>query len=84
MKNVENINQTIENENFIDENGISSNNKSGTNIIQINNNISTTQVLDSSPKAIPLVIFENGKFIIPKEAKQLLNQPSFNHIGIIV
>ena len=83
MKNVENINQTIENENFIDENGISSNNKSGTNIIQINNNILTTQVLNSSPKAIPLVIFENGKFIIPKEAKQLLNQPSFNHIGII-
>ena len=83
MKNVENINQTIENENFIDENGISSNNKSSTNTIQINNNLTTTQVLDSSPKAIPLVIFENGKFIIPKEAKQLLNQPSFNHIGII-
>ena len=83
MKNVENINQTIENENFIDENGISSNNKSGSNIIQINNNLTTTQVLDSSPKAIPLVIFENGKFLIPKEAKQLLNQPSFNHIGII-
>ena len=83
MKNVENINQTIENENFIDENGISSNNKSGTNIIQINNNLTTTQVLDSSPKAIPLVIFENGKFLIPKEAKKLLNQPSFNHIGII-
>ena len=83
MKNVENINQTIENENFIDENGISSNNKSSTNTIQINNNLTTTQVLDSSPKAIPLVIFENGKFLIPKEAKQLLNQPSFNHIGII-
>ena len=83
MKNVENINQIIENENFIDENGISSNNKSSTNTIQINNNITTTQVLDSSPKAIPLVIFENGKFLIPKEAKQLLNQPSFNHIGII-
>jgi len=83
MKNVENINQIIENENFIDENGISSNNKSSTNTIQINNNLTTTQVLDSSPKAIPLVIFENGKFLIPKEAKQLLNQPSFNHIGII-
>ena len=83
MKNVENINQIIENENFIDENGISSNNKSSTNTIQINNNITTTQVLDSSPKAIPLVIFENGKFLIPKEAKKLLNQPSFNHIGII-
>ena len=83
MKNVENINQTIENENFIDENGISSNNKSSTNTIQINNNLTTTQVLDSSPKAIPLVIFENGKFLIPKEAKKLLNQPSFNHIGII-
>ena len=83
MKNVENINQIIENENFIDENGISSNNKSSTNTIQINNNLTTTQVLDSSPKAIPLVIFENGKFLIPKEAKKLLNQPSFNHIGII-
>ena len=85
MKNLENINQIIENENMIDENGISSNNKSVTNNIQINNNnnIISSQILNSSPKAIPLVIFENGKFIIPTEAKQLLNQPSFNNIGII-
>ena len=42
-----------------------------------------TKIMNSSPKAIPLVIFENGKFIIPKEAKELLNQPSFTNIGII-
>ena len=32
---------------------------------------------------MPLVIFENGKFIIPKESKELLNKPSFTNIGII-
>ena len=77
MKNNENINQVKEEDKFLDENGISLNNKSN-----INNNISK-KVPILSPKAIPLVLFENGKFIIPQEAKQLLNQPSFNNIGII-
>ena len=77
MKNNENINQVKEEDKFLDENGISLNNKSN-----INNNISK-KIPILSPKAIPLVLFENGKFIIPQEAKQLLNQPSFNNIGII-
>ena len=77
MKNNENINQVKEEDKFLDENGISLNNKSN-----INNNISKKKPI-LSPKAIPLVLFENGKFIIPQEAKQLLNQPSFNNIGII-
>ena len=84
MKSIENINQIVEDENFSDENGISLNNKTeiNNNHISINNKI-PTQLIDSSPKAMPLVIFENGKFIIPKEAKELLNKPSFTHIGII-
>ena len=78
MTSFENINQIVEDENFSDENGISLNNKTeiNNNHININNKI-PTQIMDPSPKAMPLVIFENGKFIIPKEAKELLNKPSF-------
>ena len=84
MKSIENINQIKEGENFLDDNGISLNNKTEINNNHINiNNKMPTQIMNSSPKAIPLVIFENGKFIIPKEAKELLNQPSFTNIGII-
>ena len=84
MKSIGNINQIKEDENFIDDNGISLNNKTEINNNHINiNNKMPTQIMNSSPKAIPLVIFENGKFIIPKEAKELLNQPSFTNIGII-
>ena len=84
MKSIENINQIKEDENFLDDNGISLNNKTeiNNNYININNKM-PTQIMNSSPRAIPLVIFENGKFIIPKEAKELLNQPSFTNIGII-
>ena len=84
MKSIENINQIKEDENFLDDNGISLNNKTEINNNHINiNNKMPTQIINSSPRAIPLVIFENGKFIIPKEAKELLNQPSFTNIGII-
>ena len=84
MKSIENINQIKEDENFLDDNGISLNNKTEINNYHINiNNKMPTQIMNSSPRAIPLVIFENGKFIIPKEAKELLNQPSFTNIGII-
>ena len=84
MKSIGNINQIKEDENFLDDNGISLNNKTeiDNNHININNKM-PTKIMNSSPKAIPLVIFENGKFIIPKEAKELLNQPSFTNIGII-
>ena len=82
MKSIENINQIIEDENFNDENGISLNNKTELKETE-SNNIINTHISNSTPKALPLVLFENGKFIIPKEAKQLLNQPSFKHIGII-
>ena len=33
--------------------------------------------------ALPLVIFEEGKFIIPEEAKKLLSQENYKNIGII-
>jgi hypothetical protein len=36
-----------------------------------------------SPKAMPLVIFEDGKFIIPEQAKKLLSQKANENIGII-
>ena len=36
-----------------------------------------------SHTALPLVIFENGKFLIPEEAKKLLSQKSLKKIGII-
>ena len=43
----------------------------------------TEKYIPPKQTAIPFVTFENGKFIIPKEAKELLNQPSFTNIGII-
>ena len=59
-------------ENYLDDdNGISLN-------YHIENEYSS-----STPKAIPFVIFENGKFIVPEEAKKLLSQKSFTNIGII-
>ena len=82
MNSIENINQIIEDENFLDENGISQSNKIEIKQSEINQKINS-KVLNNPPKAIPLVLFEKDKFIIPKEAKQLLNQPSFKHIGII-
>ena len=82
MKSIDNINQIIEDENFLDENGISQNNKSGFKQAELNLKMNSN-LSNKSPKAIPLVLFEKGKFIIPNEAKQLLNQPSFKHIGII-
>ena len=83
MKRIGNINQITEDENNIDENGISSNNKTEIIYNQINNNKIPIHISNSTPKAIPLVIFDNGKFTIPNEAKELLNQPSFTNIGII-
>ena len=82
MNSIENINQIIEDENFLDDNGISQNNKKEINQNNINSKINS-QISNPTPKAIPLVLFEKDKFIIPKEAKQLLNQSSYKHIGII-
>ena len=65
-------NNSIKDEdNFLDDNGISLNYK-------IENEYNS-----STPKALPFVIFENGKFIVPDEAKNLLSQKSFTNIGII-
>ena len=58
-------------DNYSDDNGISLNNR-----IEKDYNSST-------PKALPFVLFENGKFIIPDEAKKLLSQRAFTNIGII-
>ena len=33
--------------------------------------------------ALPFVIFSDNKFIIPEEARQLLNNPKYSNIGII-
>ena len=82
MNSIENINQIIEDENFLDENGISENNKIEIQQNNINPKINS-KISSQTPKAIPLVLFEKDKFIIPNEAKQLLNQSSYKHIGII-
>ena len=37
----------------------------------------------NTPKAIPLVIFQNGKFKIPQEAHDLLTQNEYSKLGII-
>ena len=74
MKSVRSIEDTQLNDdedNFKDYNGISSSYK-------IENDFNS-----SNPKAYPFVIFENGKFIIPEEARNLLCQKSFTNIGII-
>ena len=36
-----------------------------------------------SPKALPLVIFEDGKYIIPEQAKKIISQKATENIGII-
>ena len=36
-----------------------------------------------TPKALPFVIFEDGKFIIPEQARKLLSQKAQENIGII-
>ena len=41
------------------------------------------KVSTSTPKAIPLVIFQDGKFQIPAEAHDLLTQKEYSKIGII-
>ena len=41
------------------------------------------EINSKSPKAIPFVIFEDGKFIIPEQASKLLSQKSNENIGII-
>ena len=72
MTQYKNSQQIKDLENYLDDdNGISLNNR-----IEKENSSPT-------PKAIPFVIFENGKFIIPEEAKKLLSQKSFTNIGII-
>ena len=40
-------------------------------------------VFPKKPKAIPLVLYQDNKFIIPEEAKNLLTQEEYAHIGII-
>ena len=35
------------------------------------------------PKALPLVVFQDNKFIIPDEARNLLSQSQYKNIGII-
>ena len=55
------------------------------NYLDDDNGISLNYHIENeyTPKAIPFVIFENGKFIVPEEAKKLLSQKSFTNIGII-
>ena len=57
--------------NYEDDNGISLN-------YRVESNLNSP-----TPKAYPFVIFENGKFIIPEEAKKLLTENNFTKIGII-
>ena len=63
-----------------------------TNIIpdnsEIENKPNTNQIPESNettnkPKAIPLVVFTNGKFEIPEESRNLLQSSKYNNIGII-
>ena len=44
---------------------------------------STIKYKPPTQTALPLVIFENGKFVIPEEAKNLLSQENYKNIGII-
>ena len=41
------------------------------------------EINPKSPKAMPLVIFQDGKFIIPEQAQKLLSQKTNENIGII-
>ena len=40
-------------------------------------------IINQKPKAIPFVIFQDNKFLIPEEAKTLLTQKEYANIGII-
>ena len=60
-----------EDNNYFNDNGISLNYQS------------QSDYNSSSPKAIPFVLFKNGKFFVPEEAKNLLSQKKYNNIGII-
>ena len=72
MRKYKNPTQIKDLENYLDDdNGISLNNR-----IENENN-------STMPKALPFVIFDKGRFIIPEEAKKLLSQKSFTNIGII-
>ena len=62
-------------DNYSDDNGISLNNR-----IEKDKDYNSAP---ATPKALPFVLFENGKFIIPEEAKNLLSQRAFTNIGII-
>ena len=64
-------------DNYSDDNGISLNNRIEKDKDKDYNSVPAT------PKALPFVLFENGKFIIPEEAKNLLSQRAFTNIGII-
>ena len=63
-------------------NGISSQREymSSPNIVQKS---SKKNLVSNVPKAIPLVIFQDGKFQIPQEAYDLLTQNDYSKIGII-
>ena len=41
------------------------------------------EIKQQSPRAMPFVIFQDGKFIIPEQAKKLLSQKANKNIGII-
>ena len=41
------------------------------------------EIKQQSPRAIPFVIFQDGKFMIPEQAKKLLSQKANENIGII-
>ena len=66
-------------------------NGNGNGIYDIDNDILSHQsqatksktTVPKNPKAIPLVLFKNNKFIIPEEAKNLLSKREYAHIGII-
>ena len=49
----------------------------------LNNNNNIQNQIQTTPKALPLVVFEDNKFIIQEEAKNLLCQDKFKNIGII-
>ena len=49
----------------------------------LNNNNNLQNSNSSYPKALPLVLFEDNKFIIQEEAKNLLSQSKYKNIGII-
>ena len=66
-------------------------NGNGNGIYDIDNDLLSHQsqatksktTVQKNPKAIPLVLFKNNKFIIPDEAKNLLSKREYAHIGII-